>query len=74
MLTKSDEAGCPMRKMLQMKEKVWRNSELASLRKKARQAWRRAIKTNQEDNCEAQKFSLAHFKKACQESKARFMA
>ena len=47
-ITKSYEAVCPMQKSLRTKDNIWWNSELASLRKKARRAWRKAIKTKQE--------------------------
>ena len=40
-----------------------RKSELASLRRKARRAWRKAIKTKQEEDLEAQKLALPYFKK-----------
>ena len=53
-IAKSYEAACPMRKLLRKKDNIWRNSELASLRKEARQAWRKAIKTKQEKDWEAQ--------------------
>ena len=46
-ITKSYEAACPMRKSLRKKNDIWWNSELASLRKEARRAWRKAIKTIQ---------------------------
>ena len=52
-----------MRKSLRKKDNIWWNSELASLRKEARRAWRKAIETKQED-WEAQKLGLAYFKKA----------
>ena len=55
--TKSYEAACPMRKSLRKKNNIWWNSELASLRKKARRAWRKAIKTKQEEDWEAQKLA-----------------
>ena len=48
-ITKSYEAACPMRKSLRKKDNIWWNSELASLRKEARRAWRKAVKTKQED-------------------------
>ena len=47
-ITKSNEAACPMRKSLRTKDNIWWNSELASLLKEARRAWRKAIKTKQE--------------------------
>ena len=46
-ITKSYEAACPMRKSLRKKDNIWWNFELASLRKEARRAWRKAIKTKQ---------------------------
>ena len=49
----SCEAACPMRKSLRTKDNIWWNSALASLRKEARQAWRKAIKTKQEEDWEA---------------------
>ena len=49
-ITKSYEAACPMRKSLRTKDNIWWNSELASLRKEARRAWRKAIKTKQEED------------------------
>ena len=38
-----------MRKSLRKKDNIWCNSELASLRKEARRAWRKTIKTKQEE-------------------------
>ena len=63
-ITKSYEAACPMQKTLCKKDNIWWNSELASLRKEARRAWRKALKTKQEEDWEAQKVALAYFKKA----------
>ena len=68
-ITKSYEAACPMRKLLPKKDNIWWNSELASLRKEARRAWRKAIKTKQEEDLEAQKLNLAYFKKAVRRAK-----
>ena len=68
-ITKSYEAACPMRKSLRMKGTICGNSELASLRKEARRAWRKAIKTKQEKNWEAQKLALSYFKKAVRKAK-----
>ena len=65
-ITKSYEAACPMRKSLRKKDNIWWNSALASLRKEARRAWRKAIKTKQE-NSEAQKLALAYFKNLSEE-------
>ena len=48
-ITKSYEAACPMQKLLRKKDNIWWNSELESLRKEARRAWRKTIKTKQED-------------------------
>ena len=62
-ITKSYEAACRMRKSLRKKDNIWWNSELTSLRKEARRAWRKAIKTKQED-WEAQKHAISYFKKA----------
>ena len=73
-ITKSYEAACPMRKSLRKKDNIWWNSELASLRKEARRALRKAIKTKQGEDWEAQKLGLAYSKKSCQKSKVRFMA
>ena len=53
-----------MRKSLRKKANVWWNSELANLRKEARRALRKAIKTKQEEDWEVQKLGLAYFKKA----------
>ena len=44
-ITISFEAACPMRKSRREKGTIWCNSELASLRKEARQAWRKTVKT-----------------------------
>ena len=68
-ITKSYEAACPMRKSLLKKDNIWWNSELASLRKEARRAWRKAIKTKQEEDWEAQKLALSYFKKAVRKPK-----
>ena len=67
-ITKSYEVACPMRKSLRKKDSIWWNSELASLRKEARRAWRKATKTKQED-WEAQKLGLAYFRKAVRRPK-----
>ena len=58
-----------MRKSLRTKDNIWWNSELASLRKEARRAWRKAIKTKQEEDWEAQKLGLSCFKKAVRRAK-----
>ena len=68
-ITKSYEAACPMRKSLRTKSTIWWNSELASLRKESRRAWRKAIKIKQEKNWEAQKLTLSYFKKAVRKAK-----
>ena len=68
-ITKSYEAACPMRKSLRKKDNIWWNTELASLRKEARQAWRKAIKTKQEKDWDAHKLALSHFKKAVRKAK-----
>ena len=60
--TISYEAACPMRKSLRKKGNICWNSELASLRKETRRAWRNAIKTKHEEDWEAQKLGLAYFK------------
>ena len=57
-----------MRKSLLKKDNIWWNSELASLRKEARRAWRKAIETKQKD-CKAQKLGLAFFKKGVRRAK-----
>ena len=58
-----------MRKLLRKKDNIWWNSEQASLRKEARRARRKAIKTKQEEDWEAQKLGLAYFKKAVRRAK-----
>ena len=68
-ITKLYEAACPMRKSLRKKDNISWNSELESVRKKARRAWRKAIKTKQEKYWEAQKLGLAYFKKAVRRAK-----
>ena len=68
-MTESHEAACPMRKSLRTKDNLWWNSELASLRKEARRAWRKAIETKQEEDWEAQKLALSYFKKAVRKAK-----
>ena len=68
-ITKSYEAACPMRKLLRKKDNIWWKSELASLQKDARRAWRKAIKAKQQEDWEAQKLGPACFKKSCQKSK-----
>ena len=67
-ITNSYEAACPIRKSLRKKDNIWWNSELASLRKEARRAWRKAIKTKQEKDWEDQKLALSYFKKAKRDS------
>ena len=68
-ITKSFEADCPTRKSLRKKDNIWWNSELASLRKEACQAWRKAIETKQEEDWKAQKLAVAYFKKAVRRAK-----
>ena len=68
-ITNHYEAACPTRKLLRKKDTIWWNSELASLRKEARRAWRKAIKTKQEEDWEAQKLALSYFKKAVRRAK-----
>ena len=68
-VTKSYEAACPMRKSLRKKDNIWWNSELASLLKEARRAWRKVIKTKHEEDWEAQKLALAYFKKDVRRAK-----
>ena len=68
-LTKSNEAPCPMRKSLLKKDNIWWNSQLASLLKEARRAWRKAIKTKLEEDWEAQKLGLVYFKKSVRRAK-----
>ena len=63
-ITKSYEAACHMQKSLRNKNNIWWNSAVAILRKEARQAWRNAIKTKQEEDWDAQKLALSYFKKA----------
>ena len=58
-----------MQKSLRKKDNIWWNSELASLRKEARRAWRKAIITKQEKDWDAQKLALSHFKKAVRKAK-----
>ena len=60
-IIKSYEAACPRRKSLRNKDNIRWNSALASLRKETRRAWRKAIKTKQEEDLEAQKLVLAYF-------------
>ena len=67
-ITKSYQAACSMRKSLRKKDNIWWNCELASLRKEACRAWRKAIQTKQED-WEAQMLGLAYFKKAVTRAK-----
>ena len=68
-ITKSYEVACPVRKLLCKKDSICWNSELASLRKEARRAWRITTNTKQEENWEAQKLGLAYFKKAVRRAK-----
>ena len=58
-----------MRKSLRKKNNIWWNSELASLRIEAHRAWRKAFKTKQEEDWEAQKFGLDYFKKPARRAK-----
>ena len=53
-----------MRKSLRKKDNIWWNSKLARLRKEACRAWRKDIKTKQEEDWETQKLALSYFKKA----------
>ena len=58
-----------MPKLLGKKDNIWWNSELASLRREARRAWRKAIKIKQEEDWEAQKLALSYFKKTIRRAK-----
>ena len=58
-----------MQKLLRKKDNIWWNSELASLRRVARRAWRKADKTKQEEDWEAQKLALSYFKKTIRRAK-----
>ena len=58
-----------MRKSLRKKDNIWWNSELASIRKEARRARRKATKTQQEGDWETQKLALTYFKKAVRKAK-----
>ena len=69
-ITKSYDAASPMQKLLHKKDNIWWNSELASLQKEPRRAWRKAIKTKQEKDWEAQKLALEYFKKLSEEQSA----
>ena len=68
-ITKLYEAACPLRKSLRKKNNIWWNFKLASLQKEARQALRKAIKTKQEEDWEAQNLALSYFKKAVRRAK-----
>ena len=68
-MTKSYEAACPIRKSLRTKDNIWWSSELTSFPKEARRAWRKAIKTKQEEDFEAQKLALVCFKKPVRRAK-----
>ena len=68
-ITRSYETACPTQKSLRKKDNIWWNSELASFRKEARRAWRKAIKTKQEEDWEDQKLALSYFKKAVRKAK-----
>ena len=56
-----------MRKSVRKKDNIWWNSELASLRKEARRAWRKANRIKQEEDWEARKLGLAYFNKLSEE-------
>ena len=66
---KSYKAACPVRKSFRKKDNIWWNSELASLRKEVRRAWKKSIKTKREEVWEAQKLGLTYFKKAVRRAK-----
>ena len=69
LITNSYEAACPMQKSLRTNDNIWWNSELASLRKEARRAWRKATKTKQKEDWEVQKLALLDFKKTVRRAK-----
>ena len=71
-ITTPYEAACPMLKSLRTKNNIWWNSELASLRKEARRAWRKAIKTRRKLG--GSKACPILFQKSYQKRKSRFMA
>ena len=58
-----------MQKSLRKEDNIWWNSELASLRKEARRAWRKAIKTKQKKIERFKKLGLAYFKQAVRRAK-----
>ena len=60
-ITNSLETACSMRKLLRKKDKIWWNSEVASLRKEAHRAWKNAFKTKHEEYWEAEKLTLSYF-------------
>ena len=51
-ITKPYKAACPMRKSLRKNDNIWWNSEPASHQKETCRAWRKAIKTKQEEDWE----------------------
>ena len=53
----SYEASCPLHRVRRRYENFWWNSELADLRRKARKAFRKAIRTKHNEDWEAQKAS-----------------
>ena len=69
-ITKSYYADWLMRKSLRKKDNIWWNSELASLRKEARRARRKAIKTKQEENWRLRSSSHTISKKLSEEQSA----
>ena len=65
----SFEAACPLRKTRRRNENPWWNSELTSLRKEARRANRKAIKTKSEKDWDAKRQAQSLFKKAARKAK-----
>ena len=58
-----------MRKSLRTKINTWWNSEVASLQKEARRAWKKAIRQTKKEDWEALKLGLAYFKKPVKRAK-----
>ena len=68
-IIKSFEEACPLRRIQRRNDNKWWSAELSQIRKEARRALRRAIKTKATIDWEAHKRTLALFKQAVRKAK-----
>ena len=68
-IIKSYNVSCPQRKICRKTDNVWWNTELTCLRREARKAQRKAIKSKLENNWEAFKQAQSTFKNAVRKAR-----